>query len=361
MKNIKSILIVVQRSNGDVFLANTLIFYLHKFFPTAQIDLLINDDTIAIAKLLPNIRNIYKFSYSLKKSNPIKQEISILKKIFKKYDLGISLTASDRSVLYSVLSSKYSISAVDKDTKKSWWKKILLKNSYVFDSKKHIIENNLTPLNFLNISYSKKMIGIDVGINIFDKVKNIVKNIGSDKFIIFHPSAQYSYKTYPEKLRNQLLLLLANYEIKVIVTGGSSSIDLIIKDSIPRHENIYNLINETSLEEYIALSKISLAYVGMDTLNMHIASSQNKRVFAIFGPTNLRMWSPWSNITSSCAFKNQSINNYGNITIFQADLPCVACGRAGCNDQHDESLCLNYIAPELIYQKVKDFIDDQKI
>ena len=351
----------MQRSNGDVFLANTLVFNLHKFFPRAKIDILINEDTTAIAKLLPSIRNIHKFSYSLKKSNPIKQEISILKKIFKKYDLSISLTASDRSVLYSVLASKYSISAVDANIKKSWWKKILLKNSYVFDEKVHIIENNLTPLNFLNIPYSKKVIGIDPSINILAKVKNFIKDIGFEKFIIFHPSAQYSYKIYPENLRNNLLLLLANNEIKVIVTGGASSLDLIIKNSTPKHKNICNLINETSLEEYIALSSISSAYVGMDTLNMHIASSQNKRVFAIFGPTLLRMWSPWSNITESCASMNQSVNDYGNITIFQADLPCVACGKAGCNDQHNESLCLNYIDPELIYQNVKCFIDDQKI
>ena len=46
---------------------------------------------------------------------------------------------------------------------------------------------------------------------------------------------------------------------------------------------------------YFALSELSLAYIGMDTLNMHIAAAQNKRIFAIFGPTNLTMWSPWSN------------------------------------------------------------------
>jgi len=358
VKKIESILVIVQRSNGDVFLANTLIDNLHKYFPLAQIDLLVNEDTLAIAELLPNIRNIHKFSYSLKKSNPIKQEISIFRKIFNKYDISISLTASDRSVLYSVIASKYSISAVDRDNKKSWWKKRLLKNSYVFDNQKHIVENNLTPLDLLDIPYIKKVFCVEADINTREKVKTFTSDIGFTKFIIFHPSAQYSYKLYPENLRNKLLMLLANNDIKIIVTGGSSSLDLDIKKSIPNHKNICNLINKTTIEEYIALSSISEAYIGMDTLNMHIASSQNKRVFAIFGPTILRMWSPWSNKTRSCATLDQPVNKYGNVTIFQADLPCVACGRMGCNNQKGESLCLSHIDPEFIYQEVKDFIND---
>lgn len=91
----------------------------------------------------------------------------------------------------------------------------------------------------------------------------------------------------------------------------------------------------------------------MDTLNMHIASSQNKRIFAIFGPTKLNIWSPWSNQLKVAAKKNQPIQEYGNITIFQADMPCVACGNAGCDNNHGKSDCLHNISPKLVSKEIE--------
>jgi len=357
----KKILVIIQRSNGDVFFSGTLLKELKEFFLYSRIDLLINDDTLQIAELLPGINKILKFSYVKKDTHRWKQEKEIIKKIYRKYDIAINLTASDRSVLYSILAARKSISAIEKDSSKSWWKKLFLSYYYYFDSNKHIIENNLKPLDYLGINYEKKVLEIPVSSKSLLNVSNKLKNLHVENFLIFHPSAQYSYKIFPLNRRNQLLSLLEKTNIPIIVTGGTSEIDINIKDSIPTGENIINLIGETSIEEYIALSYLSMGYIGMDTLNMHIAASQNKRVFAIYGPTNLKMWSPWSNISMLGAREDNYINKYDNITVFQADLPCVACGKAGCNDQHDESLCLNHIEPEHIYLEIQNFVNDQKI
>jgi len=92
----------------------------------------------------------------------------------------------------------------------------------------------------------------------------------------------------------------------------------------------------------------------MDTLNMHIAAAQNKRVFAIFGPTILTMWSPWSNELQLSATEDKPIQSYGNITIFQASMPCVACGQAGCNDS-GKSECLENISPKMVFKEIEDW------
>ena len=57
----KNILVIVQRSNGDVFLSASLIDQLKRNLKPSSIDLLVNDDTLAIAKTLSNIRQIYTF------------------------------------------------------------------------------------------------------------------------------------------------------------------------------------------------------------------------------------------------------------------------------------------------------------
>ena len=126
MRKPKKIIIIIQRSNGDVFLSSSLINALYEHYENPQIDLIVNDDTYSIAKLIPFIQNIYIFSYHLKQKSRWKQEKNLISKIYKKYDLSINLTASDRSIFYALMAGKKSISAVEKGSRKSWWKKIFL-------------------------------------------------------------------------------------------------------------------------------------------------------------------------------------------------------------------------------------------
>ena len=352
MKTPHKILVIIQRSIGDVFLSLKLISSLHEYYQPTEIDLLVNDDTLPLAKLLPHVNYIHTFSYKKRSDNRFKQEKELVKSIYRKYDLSINLTASDRSVLYALFASKKSISAVEQNNKKSWWKKILLTHYYYFDTTKHILLNNLETLNLLKIQHNNIQLSPDISEDSFDSVKNKLKAKGIKDFVIFHPSAQYKYKIYPKHLRDKLLHFLSTMGISIVITGSHNEIDIEIKRKLPSLPNIYDFIGETSLEEYFALSKLSLAYIGMDTLNMHIAAAQNKRVFAIFGPTKLSMWAPWSNQLKVSATDDKPVQSYGNVTIFQADMPCVACGNAGCDNQ-GKSDCLYNISPQVIANEVE--------
>jgi heptosyltransferase III len=356
---INKILIIIQRSNGDVFLSMPLIQELKESFNPQRIDLLVNDDTLAVAKTLPNIDNIHVFSYKKKNKKRWSQEKNIIKNIYKKYDLSINLTASDRSVLYSILSAGHSISAIEKNNKKSWWKRLLLNNYYIFDSQKHILLNNLEPIFLLGLKPLEREIIFDIQKNTLNNIKERLEYLKISKFIIFHPSAQYNYKIYPEVLRNKLLKLLNQLNISIIVSGGSNAIDNDIKNRLPEFSNVFNWIGKTSIEEYIALSSLSEAYIGMDTLNMHIAALQKKRIFAIFGPTNLSTWAPWSYQLRSKKLSNLPLQTYDNVTIFQGNLPCVACGKAGCDNNQGKSECLDLINPNTVFNEINMWVQSR--
>ena len=353
----RKILIIIQRSNGDVFLSSSLIKSLYENYDTPQIDLLVNDDTVATANLLPHINHIHTFSYSQKRNNRLRQEKKLILSLFKKYDLSINLTASDRSVIYAILAGRVSISAIENENYKSWWKKKLLTNYYYFDLSKHILLNNLEALRILNIKHDYLQQPISFSMHDSSVIKSKLRSYKIEKFIIFHPSAQYNYKIYPKNLRNILLNFLNTLEIPILVTGGNSKIDSNIKSEIPTLSNIYNFIGETTLKDYLILSELSMAYIGMDTLNMHIAASQSKRIFAIFGSTSLAMWSPWSNQLKTSISTNKPIQTYGKNTIFQSSLPCEVCGLIGCGNNHGKDEFSYIINPEEIFNEVSHWYE----
>jgi len=362
LKQINKILLIIQRSNGDVFFINTIVRILQDKYEFPIIDLIVNDDTLSLASLIKGVRCIHTFSYDIKKQMPFRQEFGILKKIFRKYDLSINFTSSDRGNLYAISASANSISAVDeKSYIKSWWKRLLLRKFYFFSPGKHIIENNFQPLDILGLRYSKESLELITSEESQNRVMDLLNKKGIKRYIIFHPCAQYNYKTLSKEKIAELLNYLDSLGIKILVTGGSSEVDISIKKNLPKLQNIEDMIGEITLEEFIFLSKNSICYIGMDTLNMHIAASQNKKVFAIFGPTMLNVWSPWSNNLKRCANHNQPIQHYGLNTLFQADLPCVACGKAGCNDNHIVSECLNSIDLSSVFYEIEKWLKNAKV
>lgn len=350
----RSILVIIQRSNGDVFLSSALIEALKTAYLEAKIDILVNKDTEAIAKSLPHIESIYTYDYTWKKEGLFKRvsnELNLIRKLFGRYDLAINLTASDRSVLYARLFGKTAISCIEPESKKSWWKKMLLSKHFIYDPSRHIVEHTIMPAKLLGIEPPQKVVRTAVSKKGEKELKSLPLDT-SKPFIIFHPSAQYDYKIYPKHLRDELLKLLSTLDIPIAVTGGKSKIDLQISKSLPDLPNLINLIGKTTLEGYIALCAASKGYIGMDTLNMHIAAALNKPIFAIFGPTLPQVWSPWCNTLQRGADRSAPLQHYGNVTLFQADMECVACGKAGCDDRHGRSDCLYAIEPQRVFNEV---------
>jgi heptosyltransferase-3 len=351
----KKVLIIVQRSNGDVLLTSPLINSLKESYRDIQIDLLINDDTLAISSLLPNINHIHLYSYSWGKKGKlykIFQEIKLGKKLYKKYDLSICVVNSDRAILYAILAAKVSIG----EGGSKGWKKKLLSHSYSSSNNQHIILNNLLCLKALNIYPKNIKFLINYSNKATNQANDILKDRGVDKFIIFHPAAQYSYKMYPLKERNILLIELSKLGFNIIITGGMSAVDQQTSqeiDSLNKLNNVHNLIGKTSFEVFAALMHKAECYVGMDTVNMHVAAALNKKIYAIMGPTLPLVWGPWSNKTQSGASLSYGSEQYGNINLFQAKIPCVPCGMAGCDDKHGKSECLFQISPEIILSRIK--------
>lgn len=342
---ITKILIIIRRSNGDVFLSSALIRTLFEHYDHPKIDLLVNENTLAVAKSLKHIDKILTFSRTHRQN--------IITKIFRKYDLCISLTATDRNILYAALAAKISISAIDSESTKAWWKKILLDKYFTFNDAKHMIYNILKPLSLLgintkNLNYSPKIDARYVN-------QTLIKfGLQKENYLIFHPSAQFNFRTYPIQNINALLEKLVTLNIKIIITGSNDAINQKISSALIKHNNILNLINKTSLQELYALISQCKLHIGMDTLNTHIAASFDKKLIAIYGPNGVTQWSPFNaKLDYAPSTDTPPLTKYGNFTIIQADMPCVPCNQNGCNGL-GKSDCLENIDPKMIFDEVKN-------
>ncbi|PLX18118.1 MAG: lipopolysaccharide heptosyltransferase [Candidatus Muiribacterium halophilum] len=347
-------LIIIRRFNGDVLLTSPLIQKLKENYPQCQIDILVNDNTAAVAGLLKNIDNIIIFDQSFRQKRGMKRvltrlntEFNILKRIIKKYDLSINLTATDSSNIYAIISGKKSIGVGEKGAiRKSWWKQRFLGKCFEEDFSENIVLHNIYPLEYLKI----KKNDLYVSLNIDDKDIENSKNIIDDekKFVIIHSSSQFFYKTWPIEKTIELAEKIIEKGFQVVFTGGKGEVDLFNSNRIGKEIGI-NLIGKTTLGVFNALLSRCCFYIGMDTLNTHLSAALNKPTVAIFGPTLVKRWSPWSRESQSGAEKEKGVQTYGNITLITPEDDCSGCGLAGCQDNNDsrcialEKLSVSYV------------------
>lgn len=360
MKSPEKILLIIRRSLGDVLLLSPVIHILKCRFPNVSIDLLVNEDTVAAAKLLDGINNIIPLDNNLLAKDGlsgIAMQIKLIRRIFHQYDLAIAFTTNERSNIYAYLAGRTSIGTREPAISKNWWHRMLLNDGYQFNPQRHIVENNVEALRRLGISIDRIILSARYSDGAKQKVQGILKDMAIDRFIIFHPCGKFLCRLYPEKPRNILLQLLNSLGIPIIVTGGKGEIDRQVAAEMPVLKNVHSLIGKLSLEECSALTDMSMAIVGVDTLNCHLAAAFNKPIFVIFGPNIPEIWSPWSNALQRAGSQSTPVQTYGDITLFQSSLECVPCGHsARCGERDRLSPCMADIDPHVVFNEVKRWL-----
>jgi heptosyltransferase-3 len=321
---------------------------------------LVNDDTIAAAKLLPGIKNIIPFDNNLltkTTAGAVAMQIKLIRKIYRKYDLAIAFTTNERSNIYAYLAGRTSVGTRELTFSKNWWHRILLDAGYYYNPKHHILENNVEALRKLDINIDRIVLSACYSDETKQRVQQTLKDMVIERFIIFHPTGKFLCRLYPEKPRNILLQQLDSLGVPIIVTGGKSEIDRQVAAQMPALKNVYSLIGKISLDECAALTDMSLAFVGVDTFNCHLAAAFNKPIFVIFGPNIPEIWSPWSNALQRAGRRAAPVQTYGNITVFQSSLDCVPCGHsARCGEQDRLSPCMADIEPYTVFNEVRRWL-----
>jgi len=361
------LLLIIRRFNGDVLLTSPLINKLKERFPGSRIDILVNDNTRAVASFIDGIDNIICFDQSFREKRGINRflsrlslEIDLLKKIFRKYDLAINLTATDSSNLYAFLSAEKSIGVVEKgDFRKNWWKRLILSKTFEEDSDENILLHNTRPLSYLKIAKKDLHVSIKTGDKDLEESYDL---IGKERpFVIIHPSSQFFYKTWPIEKTLRIAKKIKKTGLEVVFTGGKGEVDIYNSQRIPEDIGV-NLIGRTSLGLFNALLERCHLYIGMDTLNTHLSAALDRPTVAVFGPTFVRRWSPWSREVQGGAGIRSGIQRYGNITLITPEDECSGCGLAGCED-NNRSRCkaLENMSVERVWEAINKTMLEKNI
>lgn len=350
------ILVIALSGIGDALMFTPSLKKLNEDFPSAKIDILAMYKGVKdIFEKLPGVNNVLFHDFmKASKLNSLRFVLSLR----KKYDVSINVYPSNRKEynLISFLIGAKKRVAVNYLRQGKWNFSFLNNLLITEDDRLHNVEENFLMCEKLSGNKSDKIAPLQINFSESDldyasnflKEKNIIR---VDLVIGFHPGCSPlknhdKRRWETEKFANLAEKLIQNYSAKILVFGGPEEQSL--KNDIIRLTNSNNIFNVTtdSILETAAIMNNCKVFVTNDSSLMHVSAALKLKTIAILGPTNKNYIYPWQT-----EYKIASLN-----------LECSPCfyyspKHLSCDRTDILFKCIKELSVDIVYEKVKEFLD----
>src|SRR5690242_12780167 len=120
-RDMNSALVVCTRRIGDVLLSTPVVRSLKAALPHLMIDMLVFEGTQGIVSANRDIRRIW----TIPERPPIGTHLRLLRSIWRRYDVALSVLAGDRPTFHAWMAGRYRVGTLLPDSKSRWKRSLL--------------------------------------------------------------------------------------------------------------------------------------------------------------------------------------------------------------------------------------------
>ena len=336
------VLVIVTRRIGDVLLATPVFRSLRRAWPDATIDALVFRSTAAALAGNPDINQIH----AIDERPTLTQHLVFIARLFRRYELAVSLVAGDRPTLYAFAAGQRRIGLL-LPTQKEAWKRRFLNAWAPYDmTEKHTVLTQLSVLSLLNVKPIAELVA-PMSEADHARADAALATLKGQRFVVLHPYPKFNYKTWSVEGWLVLAQWLTSKHLGIVLTGGGEATERAYVEVIAREiPGVLNLAGQVSLGVTTAIIARAVAYVGPDTATTHIAAALGVPMVTFFGPTDPLKWGPWPkgypvgyqghDGDDTSPWRRLGHQARGNIRLLQGAAMCAPCGHEGCK-RHVES------------------------
>ena len=290
----------------------------------------------------------------------------MLKRNFRRFDIGVSLIAGDRSTLYASLFSKYSVGVAS--TKPKYWMQRALLNAWLpYDAvNNHMVMAHIKVLQLLDVEATGN---VGVAWNREDEIavqRAVAGPAHESPYVVVHPCAKFSYKAWTLDGWVELCRWLRARNFHIYISGGPDPAEA---DFIARllgsmdATGISNLAGKLTLPQLSYLLSGASLYVGPDTGVTHIAAGLGTPTVTLFGPSSPVRWGPWPHalpLSKPSPWNMHGSQQRNNVVLLQGQGGCVPCLEEGC-ERHVNSLsqCLQQLPPSTVIAAAERLLTEE--
>jgi heptosyltransferase-3 len=293
-------------------------------------------------------------------SQPAIEALRFARRLWRRYDLAISTSPSDRPTLYAWLAGKSRIGVMASGAKHAW-KRALLHATVPFDDlDTHTVVQNLWLADLLGLP---RRFDMPMGWSEEDerRVEGLFPEFRKARFAVLHLYPKFTYKMWDPSQWRELAAWLNDQGYSIVLSGSGDPKELRYVNEIasglarPPH----NLAGKLSFSQLAVLLERAALYVGPDTVTTHLAAAAGAPTVALFGPSNPVKWGPWPKGCDAdpSPYRFRGTQFAGNVALVQGAGHCVPCLQEGCaRHEGSESVCLQMLAARSVIEAAENLL-----
>ena len=324
----RRVLVIVTRRIGDVLLATPVLRSLRRAWPDATIDALVFSSTADVLSANTDVNHIH----AIPERPSLLQHIVFIGKLFRRYDLALSLVAGDRPTLYAWLAGRKRVGLL-LPTRKESWKRRFLHQWVPYDlNEKHTVLTHLSLLRALNVP---AIAAVTASWNNADErvVAQRLAPLQTRRYVVLHLYPKFNYKMWSDAAWLELARWIRGQGLHIVLTGSHDAAELAYVQRLAQQmDTPLNLAGQLTLNQSACVIAKATAYVGPDTALTHIAATVGVPTVALFGPTDPLKWAPWPKgfDGSHTPWQRLGDQTIGHVSVVQGNAPCAPCNKEGC-------------------------------
>jgi heptosyltransferase-1 len=344
------ILIVKLSAIGDVIHTLPALTALHRHYPDAQIDWLVEDAAADLVRAHASLSRVLvwrrKEFVRLLKAGRLPSAgrlfLSLLLQLRgTHYDLIIDFQALLKSSVWIFLARGRRKAGFDQGMEHSEHSHLFLNERVpAVSMEMHALDRGLTLLHALGIPESQVLYDVPIGEEDGQAAKLLLLASGvrlDQPLVAINPVAKWPTKLWSAKQFSALAGCMLEKGYQVVFTGSKEDRAVIDEMALPLGSSVIRLDGRTTLKTLAAVYRIASVVVSTDTGPMHLAAAVGTPVVALFGPT-----SPWRT------------GPYGKgHVVLRAGVSCSPCFSRSCKTTELEPVaCMNRITVEQVVEAV---------
>ena len=303
----KRYLVIKLRHHGDVLLMTPVVHALKQREPDCEVDVLIYQETRDMVAAHPHIHTIHCIDRQWKKQGTraqIGHEWALLQAVRQRqYDAVVCLADQWRGALLTRASgAKVRIGVDFKYRKGVMWRSCFTDLVAALPMSRHTVEQNLLALEPLGIALDKTT-PTTMAYRPEDKdhVAHMLREQGwqGEGYVVMHPGSRWFFKCWDDDKTTTIAQRLLDAGLTVVLSAAPDKRELQMLEYIQKSLQTNSgrlcvLAGCMNLRELGALIDGADLFIGVDSVPMHMAAAFNTPSVALFGPTWLSRWHPWS-------------------------------------------------------------------
>lgn len=341
---------------GDALLATPVTHSLKQAFPDAEVSMLVRKGREAVLEGNNDITNVY----SVPRRPKLKEELETFRELFRRFDLVVSTSSSDRSFGNCLMAAKRRACVVPPLRLKDWWKHLGIQHKVINDDSIHVVQRNLKLCDALGIKPHRSIIPPRCQTSKEEFRSLLGFDLFEESYLVVHMLPEASYKKWPESFWNELLKELSPHISRIVLTSGPLPEDVENTKRIAKMapKNVTEVAGRLRFAQLSTLLSESQGFIGPDTSVTHLSAALGVATLALFGPSSAVKWGPWP-LNFQRDFSPYSdtagIQSVGNVSLIKANCFCVPSKNTCTAETPHPAACLAGISPRevlLAWQKL---------